>query len=258
MKRLNRSWICWVRILKERSESLNKGKKALVIISVIILVFALAFAAYKLFRVREVTVIGCETLSEEDVIALSGLVYDQLIIEVDTDAVLEAVDENPYIKPVSVRIVYPDGVEITIEERKKAAYIQKEDTLLIIDNECCLLEVITQTALEGYPFVLGLQTDEFTVGQRLGVSDTFVLDVLSNVLQSAQEAGIGLISIDVSLAADVVLEIAEGFTVELGDDTELSTKFALIESSLEELKEQGKTGGILDVASATRVYYCEN
>lgn len=227
-------------------------------VSLIIFVLALAFVAYKLFRVREITVTGCETLSEDYVISLAGIAYDEFIFEVDTQEILDAIDNEPYIKPVSVEIVYPDCIAITIEERKNAACIEKGDNYLIIDDECYLLEVLPKTSAAAYPLVIGLQTDEIKVGQRLGVSDTYLLDVLSDVLTGAEEAGIGLLCIDMSLAADIVLETQKGFTVELGDDTGLNTKFALITSSIQELENRGKSSGTIDVASGESAYYREN
>lgn len=258
MRLLYLSLVFWVRILEGRNKRLGKGKKALVIVSILILLCALGFVSYKLFRVRDITVTGCETLSEEYVNSLSGLELEESIFYINTQDIMDAIDTEPYIKPVSVRIVYPDRVEITIEERKEAACIEKEKLLLIIDRECYLLKVLMQTDLVQYPSVLGLQMDEFQVGKRLGVKDTFKLDVLSRILSQSQESGIHLISIDVSLVANTVLETRDGFTVELGDDTDLKDKFSLVKASVQQLKNMGKNSGILDVAVVTSIYYREN
>ena len=237
---------------------MSKGKKALTIFSLMILLLALAFVVYKLFRVKEVEVIGCKTISDEVIIALSDIEYDQFIFEVDTEAIREAIDTDPYINAISVNIVYPSKIEITIEERIKAAYLKKNDTVLIIDNTCYLLQVLPLTDMEEYPLVEGLQIDECHVGEKLGVRDTFLLEVLSHVLVASEDTGIRMSRIDVSYAADIVVETHDGFTVELGDDIGLDKKFAIIESSLNELQEIGKTGGILDVASGQNAYYREN
>jgi cell division septal protein FtsQ len=237
---------------------LSKGRRALKIVSFVVLFCVLAFVAYQLFQIRRITVNGCETLKEENIISLTGLEYGQSIFTVDTQQIMETMDTEPNIKPVSVNIEYPDGIVITIKQRKEAACIKKENALLIIDDECYLLKVLMQPDVVPYPLVHGLQADAFKVGERVGVKDIYQLDVLSSVLVEAKNSGISLLSIDVSLAANVVLETKDGYTVEIGDDTRLSNKFSLVKSVIKKIKEMGKTEGILNVASAANVYYREN
>ena len=236
---------------------MSKGKKALMIVSIVILVCVLAFVAYKLFQVRKITVTGCETISAETVVSLSGLEYDQSIFTVDTQKIMDAVATEPYLKPISVDFDYPDGVVINVQERKPAAYLEKEGAMLLIDEECWLLSIVTQPEAVQYPLVTGLQLDAYTVGEQLGSKDAFVLDVLSRVMIAAKNSGLELTGIDVSLAADIVLSTKTGFTVEIGDDTELETKLDLIKKSIQELGKRGKKGGILDVSSAENAYYRE-
>jgi cell division protein FtsQ len=233
---------------------LKKGK-AFKIVSLILLVCALAFAAYEILKVRNITVSGCETKNKEDITALSGLKYGDSIFLIDAEKVSKALASDPYIKPLKVEVEYPDSVSINIKERKEAACVPEAGSVLIIDDECWLLRIADTTVGIPYPSVSGLSLGVFRVGERLGASDAFQLDVLSKVLIAAEKSGTSLKSIDVSIAADVVLEINEGYKVELGDDTGLDHKFELLKGSIVKLTELGKTGGIIDVASDTEAYY---
>ena len=237
---------------------MSKRKKVLILILFIVLICALVFVAFQVMKVRIITVKGCETLNEESIIALSGIETGQSILTIDTTKVMDAISAEPYVKPVSVDIVWPDCIEITIKERKEAAYIQKDDTLLVIDDECHLLKVLMQTETLSYPSVTGLQLDEYRVGERLVSGDTYQLDVLSEMMKAADANGVGLQNIDMSVAADVVLTTTDGYTVEMGDDTQIQKKFSLFKEAISELQAMGKTGGIIDVASAKKAYYREN
>lgn len=236
---------------------MGKGRKTITVISIIIFVCVLAFVLYKLFQVREITVKGCETFDSEYIISLSELEYEQSIFVVDEQKILDAVDIEAYIKPLAVTIRYPDCVDIVIEERKKAACIEKEGALLIIDREGYLLEVITQTHDVKYPKVSGLHLNEFTVGERLEVPADYKLGVLSNVLYEANISGISLVKIDIELAADIIIEIEQGYTIEVGDDANLAAKLELVKSSIQKLDTMGKNGGILDVSVVSQAYYRE-
>jgi cell division protein FtsQ len=232
-------------------------RKALKIVSIILFLCALIFVAFEVLHLRKIAVTGCETRSQDEIISLSGLETGVSIFNVDTQKVKDALSADPYIDPVDVSVVYPDSVEITIKERKEAAYIKKDDSLLIIDSEGWLLRILSGTDTVSYPEVRGAKLDELTVGKRISSTDTFQLDVLSRVLAQAGASEVGIKSADITYAADVVLEINDGYTVEIGDDTQLEEKFRMLKSAMNELKELGKAGGIIDVASVTNAYYRE-
>jgi len=234
------------------------GKKVLIIISVIILILALAFAGYKLFRVRDFTVSGCGALSEEDVVARSGIAYDQHLLEIDFHKAAAAIEEDPMIASAGIEIAYPDEIAIMIEERRPAACIVKGDALIVIDRECYVMQVRAQTEADTYPVVSGLQLGDFQIGLRLGAQDMFQLDVLSRVLSAIGDAQMDISGVDVTRVADVALYMRDGLTIEIGDDTQLPQKLELAESALQELQKRGESGGILDVASTKSAYYREN
>jgi len=236
---------------------LNKGRRALLIISALLLVVALAFVAYMVFRVREVVVMGCKTIDAKEVAKLSGLEYGQSSILLDKQTVLDALAKDPRIKPVSIEVQYPDRVVITIKERQAAAYIEKSGALIVIDDEGWVLDVKNKPSGDERPLIVGLQADAFEVGQELSSGDMFRVDVMTRVLKAAEEAGISLDSVDVTLAADITMTMTNGLVVELGDDTQLDKKMALVNTSIKEITSLGKTGGILNVSAVDKAYFRE-
>jgi cell division protein FtsQ len=236
---------------------LNKGKRTVALISVLIFLCALIFVAYELFQVREIKVAGCVVLSGEQVEALSGLERGQCIFFVDTDAVMKALEANPTVKPVSVSIEYPYSVLIEIEERMPAAYIDKDGIRLTIDKEAVLLAVDTSPAGEAVPMAVGISADRFEVGQPLG-EDAYKRKVFSDLLSALPESGFNIVRFDLTYTSSIKLDTTEGFTIELGDESALETKLSLARSMMDRMAQQGKTGGIIDVSTAESAYYREN
>lgn len=236
---------------------MNKGKKALLIISAVLLLAALVFVAYVIFRVKEVAVMGCETLEAKAVVDLSGLKYGENIFLLDKQAIMDALSTEPRIKPVGVEVKYPSRVIITVEERMPAAYIEKNGALVVIDNEGWIIDVKTQPVGTERPLVYGLQADAFEVGKPLSSGDMFRVEAMTRVIKAAEDGKIILNSVDVTLAADIVVMLANGLTVELGDDTQLDEKMALVNASVKEIENLGKQSGILDVSSVDKAYFRE-
>jgi len=236
---------------------LDKSKRTLLIISALLLIVALAFAGYMVFRVREVVVLGCAAYCPDDIVEMAGVEYGESIFLLDKQAVTDALLKEPRIRPVEVRTELPDRVVIAIEERQPAAYIEKNGALVVIDKTGWVLDVISNPTGMERPLLIGLQADAFEVGQELSSGDLFRVDVMTRVLQAAQEAGISLDCVDVTLAADITLETADGLVVKLGDDTRLDEKMRLVNALKEKLAAMGKTGGILNVSSVDKAYFRE-
>ncbi|NLT98152.1 MAG: FtsQ-type POTRA domain-containing protein, partial [Christensenellaceae bacterium] len=224
---------------------MDKSKRTLLIISALLLIVALAFAGYMVFRVREVVVLGCAAYCPDDIVEMAGVEYGESIFLLDKQAVTDALLKEPRIRPVEVRTELPDRVVIAIEERQPAAYIEKNGALVVIDKTGWVLDVISNPTGMERPLLIGLQADAFEVGQELRSGDLFRVDVMTRVLQAAQEAGISLDCVYVTLAADITLETADGLVVKLGDDTRLDEKMRLVNALKEKLAAMGKTGGIL-------------
>ncbi len=234
---------------------MKKGKRILTGIALVLFIGALGFAAYVILQVRTITAAGCDTRSTDEVIALSGLAYNTSIFNVDKQQIMDNLSTDPYIKPISVDIQYPDHVVITIEERKEAARIEKDSAYIVIDHEGWVLRFETEPDASAYPIVAGLPADTVLIGQQIGTTDTFKIGVLTRVLDALKTAEVAPVLIDMSLAADIVLTLPDGLKVELGDDTALDEKLALYKASLSQIASIGKSGGILDVASVKNAYY---
>ncbi len=236
---------------------MNKSRRTLLIISAMLLLTALIFVAYMVFRVREVAVLGCETLLPADVAKATGLEYGQNVFLMDKQAVMDKLSADPRIKPVSVNIDYPDRVVVTIEERQPVGYIEKNGSLIVIGGDGYIMEVRPQPAGNERPMIYGLQADAFEVGQLLSSGDAFRVDVMKRTLTAAETAGISLASLNVTLPADIIMTTTAGLTVELGDDTRLEDKMALVTASVKEIETLGKECGLLDVSAADQAYFRE-
>lgn len=227
----------------------------LIIISIIVLILALLFVCYQLFRVRAINVSG--SAPADQVRELCGIKTGDSIVLVDKQAALEKIEAETWIKAVDVSVAYPDKIEITADKRKIAAYVVYNEMLLAIDSECVVLDVGEIKQVDMY-LIKGLQMDVFEVGKTLGCGDKFMLGVIERLIMELGKSTLDVTIIDVSLAANIVLETELGLKIEIGDDMNLSAKLKLAEATIKELELSDKNGGILDVSAISNAYYRAN
>jgi cell division protein FtsQ len=78
-------------------------------------------------RVRQVTVQGCRTLSERDVLALAEIWQGEPLLGIDLVKAEERVRSHPWIDTVSIRRVWPYGLHVQVQERRPLALINLEE-----------------------------------------------------------------------------------------------------------------------------------
>ncbi len=234
---------------------MNKKKRVFVIVVILLLASALLFVCYQLFTVRSIIIEG--SAPHDYIRSICGLEEGKSIFFSDTKAAYKIIEEEPWLKPVEVKKVYPDKIIITVQQREIAAYVENGDVLLAIDEECVVLRA-EQTENADLPVITGLKADVFEVGKTIGCADKFLLEVAKKVIIELEGREMDIEKIDVSFAANIVLETKQGMSIELGDDTQLGDKLRLAQATIEELSSRGDTAGILDVSAVTSAYYREN
>jgi cell division protein FtsQ len=88
----------------------------------------------KELRVAHVTTRGNAIVTRSEIMALAGIPADAKLFGVDLFAVRQRVEKNPFIRAASVNREAPDGIAITVEERRPVAALILGGMLTIDGN----------------------------------------------------------------------------------------------------------------------------
>jgi cell division septal protein FtsQ len=103
--------------------------------------------------VRTVRVSGAEILDSGYVAALSGVTKADNLLMLDAEAVAGKVRVEPYVKSCEVRRLFPDLVEIAIEEREPYAALLVGGRTYLIDKERVVLSETAPREAAGLPLL---------------------------------------------------------------------------------------------------------
>jgi len=87
------------------------------------------------FAVDQVRVAGNKETSEIDILDRLGLDGWTSLIGFDAEAARERIAALPWVKVAAVRKIYPDEIEVRIEEREAFAILQQGTNLSIIEHD---------------------------------------------------------------------------------------------------------------------------
>jgi cell division protein FtsQ len=125
---------------------------------------AQALTARSGFAVDEVRVFGNAETSEIDILQQLGLDGWTSLIGFDADAARQRIAELDWIKTASVRKVYPDTIEVRIEERQPYAIWQHGSQLTVVERSGEAIAPFTGGRLSGLPLVIGYGAAEHAAG----------------------------------------------------------------------------------------------
>ena len=181
----------------------NKKNAVIVKIVLAIIVFVaviIGLSNVPLFNIKHIEVVGNNKLSEDKIIALSGINDSINLFKLDEGTIKNAIKENAYVENVEVNRKFPNKVVIDIKEREAKYMLQFADSYVYINNQGYMLE-ISNEKIE-VPIIVGFTTDLSNIkpGNRIKVDDLQKMNMVIKIFETAKTSGIGhlITKIDIS------------------------------------------------------------
>lgn len=200
----------------------------------------LIFSISIFFRVSKIEVIGNERYSEQEVAIASGIEEGENLLFMNRfRAVSRIFARLPYVESVSVIRKLPNRSVIEIKESIPIAYVTIEGQEWVIGRNSKILSQAKKEDLKNLINVIGVSPIEPTIGEKMKVddSDKEKVQVLCDVLYQIQERMLmnDVKNLDVTDIGNVSFTYLDRFFVEVGDKSEISTKFGKMLSAVAKL-----------------------
>ncbi|MBE5811801.1 MAG: FtsQ-type POTRA domain-containing protein [Clostridiales bacterium] len=257
--------------LQKLQKFLGSGatKRFLAVMAVLVVLAVILYST--LFQVRAITVVGNDTITEQEIIRLSGLHLGQNSMSIDDETVMRKVEGNRYLRCTLVDVQW-DRVTIHVKERVPAVHINRNGLVVVMDNRGFVLEETLQagTKYDHLVKVIGLDVRRCALGQQIALQSQIQLDAYTQILVELKAMkGLYLLreldmtSMDsIYLATseqpfssqDTEAEIAKRkiFYVRLGSEDSIHEKLRAFMITRDKLLEMGYEAGTIDVTDPGR------
>lgn len=239
----------------ERAQKANHVLRNLFVVLLLMTIAAICF--FYVFLIRNVTFTGNERFDQDELIRMSGLVYQESMFLVDKQQVTEALEQNPYIIVEQVCLIWPCTVNIVVQERSACALTQHLDNTLLLDSTGVVLSTDAAVLQEQMCDVTGWEILSSHVGEVLQTEQSLQLAAYACVAGELEKFSMmeQVRSIDVSDVLAISLTMRDGMQVKLGDTTSMTTKITWLSQMCKELGNEGYRGGTLDLTSGNSASY---
>src|SRR5271169_4473702 len=119
------------------------------------------------FRVLRVRTQGNSIVADSDIVRLAGILKDERLFDVDLNGTRQRVQGNPFIKSVSVAREIPDGIAISVTERRPVAALVL-DRIMYLDADGYVLPPVRSGKVFDLPVLTGeLPAADCLPGQQI-------------------------------------------------------------------------------------------
>lgn len=166
--------------MKKNRRVKRRLKVFLVMVGLAIVLLFLLYAP--IFNITAIEVEGSKKYTNEKITEASGINIGEngfRLLPLKPEAILELrlldseerINQLPYVKASTVKLIFPDKVSIKITEREPAAYLVYFDNYLIVDDQGFVLEVQNEKPKGILKEIRGIDFDKYSIGGQLEASD---------------------------------------------------------------------------------------
>lgn len=224
---------------------MRKGFKY--ILYALILVFCIAFLlTSSLFNIKTINVTGNVRVSQQEVIRLSGLNYQQNIFRINTKETMKAIFQNPYVKKIKIRRALPNIINIDIIERKPLVLVPYVGSYLFVDQEGIVVEINSSIKELKLPIITGLKFNTFKLGEEIKVQSKEQLEGVVKLINEVTKTGISqeITEINTADMENIKLITKSGIKVNLGDASNIEEKLPMAKAILQDLNKKNLKGTV--------------
>lgn len=192
----------------------------------------------EMFKVCKIEVVGNSQVSQETIIKLSDIKLGNNIFLTNTIKAKSRINQNAYMKDITIKRELPDKIKIEIVEKQKVYILQVENQYAYIDKSGSILEISnakldTLIKLEGYTTA----KEEIQAGKVLNEKDLESLQEVQKILKSSEKIELQnkISTINIKSKNDYILTVPEyKKIIYLGDTGNLANKMLYTKAILEE------------------------
>ena len=227
----------------------------------------LAFAAavwavlyYAVFTVREIQVIGNSRVAAEEVIRLSGIRQGMPLLAVDSGQVEKGLSNNAYLRFRYIEREFPGTVRITVREREACCWMTWCGIFYTMDKQRVVLFETEEQNVRPADLVrvdgLRIRAGN-TVGQTLMLETTEQQELFSNLFLEMKVLNCTEIveEADLGNPYSILLTTRDGFTISMGDASNIHAKLRSMLLTRNELIRRGYKGGVINVINPESPIY---
>lgn len=235
---------------REPPAPMSPERRILIIASVLLIAISAAFIIRNLvFSIRHVRVVGTQNVGWEQVARSAGLNPSSNYFNLKEERIREGINSNRYLIYERLETVFPNTVVLFVRERLPVASIHYIGISYIMADDGMILERTKN--LNQYPDLMtvsGLDLRDIRQGSIPQSTRINQMDVCVDLTRELIAQGFNRQVKDINLSelSSIYLTTTDGYSVHLGNGTQLRAKIGTVRAVVEECRRRGYEPGVIE------------
>lgn len=173
------------------------------------------------FNIKNVVVTGNEAVPKEDIIKLTGINPGQNIFKINLVKVQYYIKENPLFDKVYVKRCLPDKIEIQVEERKAAAFLNLKGDFYLISENGVIFKKLSSFIYKNLPIISNVNLKNVILGSETNSYDLNMgLKVIKDIKSVQPELLACISEINAGNADEIIVYTNNGIKIKVDKNTD--------------------------------------
>lgn len=239
----------------------NKNKKAKKFVKFLVTLLLLCAAVISFclftpfFNLKEVSVVGTENLSHQEVVQVGQLPFGENIFKISKKDVCEKISRLPEVETVNMTRIPFSKIKITIKETHAVYAFKTTSGYVYTDRTGKIMKILDEFDESELPVVLGIEGELPKISEKMTVQDGVKFDIILDNLSILLDKGITdeLSEIDFSDLSSLVGRLKSGAKVIFGRLDDLDYKLSVLLAILPQVDANEDT--YIDLTTPSNAFY---
>ena len=207
------------------------------LVAVLVLGIGITLSMTLFFNITDIIVHNETDVSDEDIVTLSGISYQDNLVRLDAAIAAEKIRSNvAYAEKVTVKRVFPSTVEINVEKAVPVANISQSYGYLLVSASNRVLEELKGEPRAGLIIISGYNPALGTIGMVLKSEDEKRDNVLKTLTSAVAECNNEqIVSIDMTDQSDILVQFGEDVQFHMGSAGDAVYKLQFAAEAIKQL-----------------------
>ncbi len=224
-----------VKVNRKKRRNNMRGVYAIAVVFASVIILILCMTIFFNFEAKDVKINGVTLYTKEQILVVGGVSGKNNLVRIDTDLIEERLKKHlVYIDDVQVKKKYPSGIEINVQEAKKAADIEFNGKYYVLSKSGKMLECANSGRSKGIPLVKGMKLKSVNPGDKLKSEDALKTKILNNLVEQADNLKFGKITeIDLTDRTNITLNYDNRISIYIGSSVDMDYKLKFIKAVID-------------------------
>ncbi len=207
------------------------------------------------FNIKNIKIQGNSKVADEIIKQSLDLKYDKNIFMYSTKKIEKSLEKNTYIETANIKKIFPNTIEVNINEKYIVALVKNENKYCYIDKDLNVIDILNEVDKNEKSIIIEIEYN-LTNNNIIKFQNEDIKNRLIHLLESISDNNLSNKIQNIDYNEEIInMYSIDGINIILDNNNELKYNISKCSSILVDLQTRNNKGGTIDLTSDKYAIY---